>query len=124
MASVYINKKHIDHVVIENTTGADLETNDFAVIAPYVGVVDADAKSGADVSLFVADKLELEANEFVDGEDTFATLFQTVYFDPATLTFSDTSTATYYPVGYLTQVKDSAGIIKFEKFRFTEVVGA
>ena len=124
MANVYTNKKHIDHVVIENTTGADLETNDFTVIAPYVGVVDADALSTADVSLFVADGLEIEANELVTGEDTFATLFQTVYFDPSTLAFSDTSAATYYPVGYLTQVKDSNGMIKFEKFRFTEIVGA
>ena len=43
---------------------------------------------------------------------------------PATETFSDTLTATYYLVGYLLQVKNSEGMIVFEKERYAKVVPA
>lgn len=124
MANIFIEKVEREHVVLVNGTGAELKLFDFTVIAPYAAVADQVIANGSAGSFFVEGGLELQANELVSGEDTFATLLAPVYFDPTTKKFSDTSTAGYYMVGYLTSVKSSDGDIKFEKLRIATLVAA
>ena len=124
MANIFIEKVAREHVVLVNGTGAALALFDFTVIAPYCAVADEVIASTASGSFFVEGGLEVQATELVTGELTFETLGAAVYFDTTTKKFSDTSTAGYYLVGYVTSVKDSAGVIKFEKLRFATVVPA
>jgi hypothetical protein len=104
------------------TAAADVSQFDLVVIAPYVAIAQEDVDSGGVGNFDVRAELEVQSDDLHATENTFDTLLSTVYYDPITATLSDTSTAGYYPVGYLTSVKDSNGVIKFEKFRFTEVV--
>lgn len=122
MADVFIKKIDVNHLALKNTTGAAVETYDFAVIGPFACVADENIAINAIGGFNVEEGIRLQANELVTGENTFATLGQVVYFDTTTKKFSDTSTAGYYAVGYLTQVKDSAGMIEFEKTRYATVV--
>jgi len=124
MANVHVEKTSRNDVPLVNGTGADLAQFDLTVIAPYVAVADEAVADGETGDFTVKDGLVLQATEFVTSEDTFATLYAPVYFDPTTKKLSDTSTAGYYLVGYLTSVKDSGGVIKFEKLRFATVVPA
>ena len=105
-------------VVFPNTTGADLEQGDFAVVGPYAGIADGDITDEANGSFHVEEGIRVNTDDLVYGEDTFATLGQAVYWDASSLAFSDTETAGYYLVGYLLEAKDANGAITFEKRRY------
>jgi len=121
--TVYIQKENVEHRTLVNDTGSDIEQYEFAVIEPFAGIADEDIASAASGSFAVAENLEVQTDDLATSEDTFATLGQPVYFDPATSTFSDTYNATYYLVGYLVTVKDSNGVIVFEKQRYAVLDG-
>jgi hypothetical protein len=121
---VYIEKEMCDHVRIKNETGADIDQYQFAIVGPYAAVADEDIADDAVGSFHVEEGIQIQTDELHAAQNTFATIGNPVYWDPATETFSDTLTATYYLVGYLLQVKNSDGMIVFEKERYAKVVPA
>ena len=110
----------VDHVEI--TAPAAITQLDFVVSAPWCGVADTDIANGETGTIYVAEGQRIQADNFVSGKDTFDTVGQVVYFKSTTGEFADTSTSGYYPVGYLVEVKNSNGVIVFEKTRYTEAV--
>ena len=124
MATVYIEKEKCDHVRIANDTGAELAQYEFAVVGPFAAVADDVIANAAVGSFHVEEGIQVQASNLTDTEDTFATIGQKVYFDTATGKFSDTLTDGYYLVGHLLTVKDSDGVILFEKERYAVVVPA
>lgn len=122
--TVFIEKEMCDHVRIKNETGADIDQYQFAIVGPYAAVADEDIADDAVGSFHVEEGIQIQTDELHAAQNTFATIGNPVYWDPATETFSDTLTATYYLVGYLLQVKNSEGMIVFEKERYAKVVPA
>lgn len=122
MANIFNSKPINDVMFLVNGTGADLALDDFTVIAPYVCVANEVIANGASGTFTVKDGFIVESADLHATENTFGTLQAIVYFDPTSKKFSDTETAGYYPVGYLTKVKDSNGVIEFEKVKYTTVV--
>jgi len=118
----YVIKEVVDHIMFTNDTGAALNQGDFAVVGPYAAIADEDIASLAEGSLFVQEGIQIQVDDLVTGENTFATLGQEVYFNTTTSEFSDTETVGYHLVGYLTMAKDSNGKIEFEKLRYAELV--
>ena len=123
MATVYIEKERCDHVRIANDTGAELAQYEFAVVGPFAAVADEVIAIGAVGPLHVEEGIQIQASNLTAAELTFATSGQAVYLD-GDGNFSDTETAGYYLVGYLLQVKNSNGVIVFEKTRYAVVVPA
>jgi hypothetical protein len=124
MATVYIEKERCDHVRIANDTGAELAQYEFAVVGPFAAVADEVILEDAVGSYHVEEGIQIQASNLTAAEDTFATIGQKVFFDTATGKFSDTLTVDYYLVGHLLTVKDSDGVILFEKERYAVVVPA
>ena len=122
MATVYINREENDHVRFENDTGADLVQYEATVVGPYAAVADEAIKGGEVGSFHVEEGIQCQISDLVYGEDTFDTVGQPVYFDPATGDFSDTDDAGYYLWGYLVLAKDSKGMIVVEKRRYAVLV--
>jgi len=123
MATVFIEKERCDHVRIANDTGAELAQYEFAVVGPFAAVADEVIANAAVGSFHVEEGIQVQASNLTDTEDTFATSGQAVYWD-GDGNFSDTLTEGYYLVGHLLTVKDSDGVILFEKERYAVVVPA
>jgi hypothetical protein len=123
-ANVYIKVENVDHRLLTNDTGADMSQYDFGVVGPFAAVADEDVTSGSTGGYHIEEGITVQTDELKTAENTFGTLYQSVYWDSVNLKFSDTETAGYYLVGYLTKVKDSAGVIEFEKLRYAELVAS
>lgn len=124
MAIVYNNRQAADSVPLNNSTGADLVQFELTVIGGLVLIADEAITDGEVGSFYSKDGATIQISDFVTGEDTFATVNAVVYFDPATGDFSDTSDATYYPIGIVKTIKNSGGVVEVLTQRHTEVVGA
>jgi len=123
MASVvYIQKEDVDHIRFSNDTGADVAQYEFGVVGPWAAVADEAIVAGTVGPWHVEEGIQIQTDDLVTGELTFATLGQAVYWDPVGLQFSDTETVGYYLVGYLLRVKDSNGMIVFEKLRYATLI--
>jgi hypothetical protein len=120
--TVYIQKENVDHIVITNDTGADMNQYDFDIVGGWCAVADAAIASTAAGSYHVEEGIQLQTTDLETGADTFGTDNQAVYFNATTKEFSDTLTDNYYHVGYLIKTKDSGGMIVFEKFRYPELI--
>lgn len=118
----YVIKEVVNHIMFENDTGANLNQGDFAVVGPFAAIADEDVLNGAEGSFFVQEGIQVETDELKTGENTFGTLGQEVFWDSTNNEFSDTETVGYDLVGYLTKVKDSEGVIRFDKLRYVEEV--
>jgi hypothetical protein len=123
MAKAYVVKGKNDHVRLYNGTGSAIKQGDFVVLGDLCGVADEDIDNLTVGSVHVEEGLIVQASEFVTGENTFNTPHQTVYLDPISGDFSDTSNAGYKAVGQLIEVKDSGGVIRFSKYRRAVTVG-
>lgn len=119
MANVYIYKEKNKSLAL--TSPVALEAFDFTVIAPYCGIADEACGAGEEVSIDVREGLIIETDAVADAS-TFATKQAPVYFNTTTKEFTDVSAAGLYMVGYLTDVKTSAGVIRFEKLKYVTVV--
>ena len=115
MATVYIQKEKVDHIVLNNDTGADLAQFEFTVIGELCLVADEKIVDGETGSFHVEANLVIQSDDLETGEDTFATVNQDVYWNPSSGDFSDTENDTYYKVGTLKTIKDSDGMIVFVK---------
>ncbi len=103
-----------------NNTGATITQGDYLHFHGMVGVAYQGAINGATFDMLIDDEVEIQASALVTGFDTFATLYQPVYFNAALKQFGD-SAQSGVPVGILSQIKDSDGMIKF--FNFAKVPG-
>lgn len=108
--------------VINVVATGNFGLGDYAVSGPWHGPVLNSGVSGDNMSVRVKEGIILSTDELESGEDTFDTVGAMVYFKASTAKFSDTSTAGYREVGYLTAVKDSNGVIEFEKTRYADTV--
>jgi len=124
MATVFIEKELCTHVRIANDTGAALLQYELAVVGPFAGVADEVIAIDAVGSFHVEEGIQVQTSNLQTGELTFATIGQKVFFDTATGKVSDTLTVGYYLIGHLLTVKDSDGVILFEKERYAVVVPA
>lgn len=122
--TVYIEKEKCDHVRIKNGTGANLVQYEFAIVGPFAAVADEIIENGAVGSFHVEEGIQVQADGLHETQNTFGTVGNPVYWDPATKTFSDTLTAGYLIVGHLLRAKDGKGVIVFEKARYARLVPA
>lgn len=120
--TIYVQKERCDHIRVTNDTGADMSQYDFDVVGPWAAVADADITSGAVGSYHIEEGIQLQTDNLESGADTFGTANQAVYYNSTTKEFSDTLTDNYYLVGYIIEVKDSNGVIVFEKLRYAELI--
>lgn len=122
--TVYIQKEKVDHINLINDTGAALVQFEFTVIGGLCLVADEAIANGARGSFHVEENIQLQISGFVTGELTFGTANADVFFKPSTGEFSDTSTATYYKVGIVKEVKDSNGVVIMVKQRDAVLISA
>lgn len=116
MPILYISREHNDHINLTNDSGADLSQYEGSVIGELAVVADEAIVADAIGPFAVEQALEVQIDDLVTGELTFATVNQIVYFSPTDLAFSDTETAGYYEWGTLKTVKDANGVIVVNKF--------
>lgn len=122
MSTVYIQKESVNHIILNNDTGSDLEQYEATVIGNLALIADEAIADGETGSFHVEEGIIFQTDDLETGEDTFATESQIVYWNPATGDFSDTETLTYYPFGILYGVKDANGMILVSKYRVTELM--
>ncbi len=123
MPVLYVSREHNDHIRLNNDSGADLLQYEGTVIGELAVVADEAIASG-EVGPFAAETgLEVQIDDLVTGELTFATVNQIVYFSPDENAFSDTETAGYYEWGQLKEIKDSDGVIVVTKFFRAVLIG-
>jgi hypothetical protein len=120
--TIYVQTEKVTHVVVTNDTGADMSQYDFDVVGPWAAVADRDVDNGEIGSFHVEEGIQLQSDNLKNGEDTFATPNQAVYFNITTKEFGDTLTDNDYLVGYLIKVKTTAGMIVFEKLRYALLI--
>lgn len=113
-----VDKQNYNSVVyIENTTGADLATNDFTVIDDvWCGTVNQEALDGEMVAVTVQDGLQILTSN-VAALATLDAQGIEIFWDPTLLEFTDISAVGHFTVGYLITPVNSAGVILFEKLR-------
>jgi len=111
MATIYVEKDKAEAFRLVNTSGADLAINQFTVLGgrclKACSAIVSTATGGFED---LRDKV-FRASTFVSGEATFAAGNAAVYWKPSTGEFSNTSTATYYLVGY-TAEPIASGVLK------------
>ena len=113
MASVvFVEKPAAEGLMLTNLLGADIAQGEFCVMAGK-SLMAKEAVVSAAVGAF-EDLLgaQVQADDYVTGEATFATGELPVYWEPVTRKFSNTATAANYHVGYTLGAKVGA-IIKF-----------
>lgn len=119
----FIEKIDCDVIRLENDTSADLDDGDFAVIAAkWCGIAQADIDDGDTGAFYVEEGLLFQTDELKARENTFGTVGQEVYWDDTSKEFSDTETDGYYLIGTLKDVKNTAGVIGVEKYRYATLV--
>ena len=117
MSTVYIQKESVNHIILNNDTGSDLVQYEMTVIGGLSLIADEAIANGATGSFHVETGICFQTDDFEAGEDTFATVNQDVFWNPATGDFSDTETAGYYKIGVLKEIKNSSGVILVTKNR-------
>jgi hypothetical protein len=117
---VYVEKIEQNVYRLLNNSGASVAQGDYLLFNGMFGVVLQDAANTEHFDFQIDDQIELQANDLDATYNTFATLYQTVYFNAANGVFSD-DPASGVPVGKLSQVKDADGCIKFLNFRKTDL---
>jgi hypothetical protein len=121
----YVKKDNTDIITLANSTGADLAQGDFAVIdGIHCGIAQADIDDTESGDFLVKEGILIETAELHTSLNTFATIGQSVFWDDTLGKFVDTTVEGRFIVGVLTKVKDSSGVIEFEKFRYAEEVPA
>lgn len=104
-------------IKILNSTGADLNQFDFAVVdKAWCGVVNLDSVSTESLELTVEDGLQIITDN-LDGAAVFSAQGDAVYWDDSAKTFKSVSAVGLFHVGYVLTPEDSDGNILFEKFR-------
>ena len=109
---VYVEKLSDGVLRLLNNSGAAVAQGDYILYNGFLGVVLQDAADTEYFDMRIDDEIEVQASDLTTGADTFATLYQDVYFNPAAGEFAD-DPAFGIPVGKLSVVKDANGCIKF-----------
>ena len=107
MSTIYSKMPNGDGERLYNMTGADLVANEFTVMGgKALKAMEAIASTAIGSFEDLVGKV-VSADDFVTGEDAFATAEAAVYWEPTTKKFSNTATAGYYKVGYVKEPKTS-----------------
>lgn len=112
---------------LTNDTGVPLLQNDLFIIGipaggAWVAIAMENIAAGAVGPFQNGDGIEVQISDLKAGEDTFATQGQRVFIDPVTGEASDTATVGYYEIGKLTEVKNSAGVIRMETLAYANLI--
>lgn len=100
MATIFVKKEKANGLRLINTSGADLVQDQFTVLGGRIlKACEAIASTVTGGFEDLQDK-RFQVSTFVSGEATFAAGNAAVYWKPSTGEFSDTSTATYWLIGY------------------------
>lgn len=118
----YQLKENIEALSLNNDTGADLAQGDFSVLGLIPVIANEAIADGANGPCDVQSYKVIRTDELHATQNTFGTENQPVYWDTATLKFSDTSTSGYYLVGQLTKLKGSDTYIEFTVFPKAELI--
>ena len=107
MSTIYSKMPNGDGEYLYNMTGANLVANEFTVMGGKA-LKAMEAITSAALGSFedLVGKV-VTADDFVTGEDAFATAEAAVYWKPTTGEFSDLATVGYYKVGYVKEPKTS-----------------
>jgi hypothetical protein len=97
---------------IYNGSGATVNQGDYVYIGGMLGVALQKALNTEYFDLRVDDEMEVATDALTAGANTFGTLYQGVYFNPAGGTFGDNAGTGIF-VGRLSMEKDTNGNIKF-----------
>ena len=126
MGTVYIQREcgDVKHAQLVNGTGSALAQYELTVQGGLVLIADEAIASTAVGSFNNDHSYSGQISEFIAEEGDFATANAVVYWDPSSGNFSDTSTATYYPVGIVQEVKNSSGVVLVLFDRETVVIPA
>jgi hypothetical protein len=95
-----------------NGSGADLAQGSLSVLGRMVVIADEAVASTASGAFSSGDGLEIQCSTLTNGEKTFATKNQNVYFNPTGKSLSDTETVGYYLIGQLKTAINAAGMIE------------
>lgn len=107
MSTIYSKIPNGDGERLYNMTGADLVANEFTVMGgKALKAMEAIASTAIGSFEDLVGKV-VSADDFVTGEDAFATAEAAVYWKPATGEFSNLATVGYYKVGYVKEPKTS-----------------
>lgn len=107
MATIYSKMPNGDGERLYNMTGANLVANEFTVMSgKALKAMEAIASTAIGSFEDLVGKV-VSADDFVTGEDAFATAEDAVYWNPATGEFSNHATVGYYKVGYVKEPKTS-----------------
>lgn len=107
MSTIYSKMPNGDGERIYNMSGADLVANEFTVFGgKALKAMEAIASTAIGSFEDLVGKV-VSADDFVTGEDAFATAEAAVYWKPATGEFSNLATVGYYKVGYVKEPKTS-----------------
>jgi len=123
MATVYIQKEDVDHVNLNNNTGADLAQYELTVIGGLVLIADEAITNGSVGSFHCEENLVIQIDDFVTSEDTFGTVDAPVYWKASSGEFSDTATDGYYKIGIVKTVKNGNGVVEVLLNREAVILG-
>ncbi len=121
MATITVQNLGSSNFDFTNTTGADMVSREFGIIAGQGVMANNDVDDGVIGSFYSEDGALLQIDTFVTGELTFATVGAPVYWKQADLAFSDTSTSGYQLVGYVAVAK-TGGVVKMFMRRWVTTV--
>lgn len=104
---------------IYNGTGAALAAGDFAVFDEiWSGIVQAAIASTATGPVKTKAQMIIQTATLHTSLNTFGTRGGTVFWDDTLKKFVDTTATGRFNVGRIVKVKDSAGVIVFEKHAY------
>lgn len=123
-AMCVVSKVETEHVKdMVNSTGADLAAGDFCVIgSKQCGIAMSAIASSASGPIEVDDGIIIQSAALHTSVNTFGTLWQEVYWDDTLKKFVDTTATGRFKIGCLAAVKNSAGVIAIEKYRYATVM--
>ena len=112
-----------DYLRLNNTTGADLESEEFCLIGAKPAVAQEVIASGEDGGFVSGGNVGVHVNtdQMASGEATFGTPNADVFWDNVAKKFSDTSTPGYYKVGQLKEALGNGAIV-FNMYDIATVV--
>ena len=119
---VYVQSIKNDVLRMLNDTGSDIDQGEFVVLHGFNCVAENDVLNGEYGAFEVEEGIQVQAADLKAGEDTFGSLGDVVCFDPITSKLSDQRKIGYTMAGLLTEVKNTDGVIVFDKFRYAQPV--
>jgi hypothetical protein len=116
VAKEVVGGQGVDHI-LNPAVDQDYDQYDMCVSLPWCGLIDNGADTGEDVTMYVAEGIQIDSREIEDGA-TFTLFGQEVWYNATTKEYTDTEDDGLFLVGYVILPTDSEGWFRFEKRRY------